>query len=120
MKRHACNVIRTCSKGEMESSCGSALPARGPENIEAARKRETNAFEPLAAPEIAGERETNAPCPMETAKGIGARETNVPKERSAAVRRDGEPLTSAAKKRRQKEAAADKHQRLRGSSPLHP
>jgi hypothetical protein len=38
---------------------------------------------------------------METAKSAGAWETTVPEERSAAVRRDGEPLTSAAKRRRQ-------------------
>jgi hypothetical protein len=40
---------------------------------------------------------------METAESAGARETTVPEERSAAVRRDGEPLTSAAKRRRQTE-----------------
>ncbi len=119
MKRHACNVIGTCSKGEMESSCASALPVREPENTEAARERETNASGPLAAPEVAGKRETNAPYPMETAKSMGARETNVQKETFAAVRRDGEPLTSAAKKRRQKEAAADEHQAAgEGAAPF--
>ncbi len=40
---------------------------------------------------------------MDTAKSTGARETTVLEERSAAVRRDGEPLTSAAKRRRQTE-----------------
>ncbi len=118
MKRHTCNVIGTCSKGEMESSCASALPAREPENIKAARERETNASEPLAVPEVAGERETNALCPMETTESMGARETNVPQERSAAVRRDGEPLASAAKKRRQKEAASNKHQAAALPSPV--
>jgi hypothetical protein len=120
VKRHACNVIGTCSKGEMESSCASALPAREPENIEAARERETNASEPLAVPEVAGERETNAPCPMETTESMGARETNVPEERSAAVRRDGELLASAAKKQRQKEAASNKHQAAAGERPPSP
>jgi hypothetical protein len=96
VKRHTCKVIRTCSKVEMESSCASALQVREPENIKAARERETNASDPLAPPEVAGRRETNAPCPMEAAKSMGARETNVTKERSAAVRRDGEPLTRAA------------------------
>ena len=62
VERHSRNVIRTCSKGEMESSCASALPVREPENIEAARKREINASDPLAAPEVAGKWETNAPC----------------------------------------------------------
>jgi hypothetical protein len=114
VKRHVCNVIRTCSKGEMESSCASALPVRKPENIEAARERETNASEPLAAPEVAGKRKTNAPCPLETAKSMGARETNMSKERSAAVRRDEEPLTSAVKKGGRKEAAADEHQAAAG------
>jgi hypothetical protein len=43
---------------------------------------------------------------MDTAESMGARETTVPEERSAAVRRDGEPLTSAAKRRRQTETEA--------------
>jgi hypothetical protein len=51
---------------------------------------------------------------METAESTGAQETNVPEERSAAVRRDSEPLTSAAMERRQKEAAADRHQAAAG------
>jgi hypothetical protein len=106
-KRHACNVIVTCSNGEMESSCARALQVREPENIKAARRQETNASDPLAAPEAAGRRETKAPCPKGTAKSTGARETNVPEERPTIVRRDGERLTSAAKKRRQKEAVAD-------------
>ncbi len=44
---------------------------------------------------------------METAESAGAQETTVPEERSAAVRRDGEPLTSAAKRRRQTETETD-------------
>jgi hypothetical protein len=44
---------------------------------------------------------------MDTAESTGARETTVPEERSAAVRRDGEPLTSMAKRRRQTETEAD-------------
>jgi hypothetical protein len=111
VERHACTLIRTCSKGEMESSCASALPVRELENIEA--------FHPLAAPEIARKRETNTPCPKGIAKSMGARETNMPKERSAAVRRDGEPLTSAAKKRRQKERLPTDTRRLQESNPLH-
>jgi hypothetical protein len=55
----------------------------------------------------AGERETNASSPMDTAESTGARETTVPEERSAAVRRDGEPLTSEAKRRRQAEPETD-------------
>jgi hypothetical protein len=118
VKRHACHVIGTCRKEGMERSCANAPPERGPENIRAARERETNASEPLTAPEAAGRRETKELCPMKTAKSMGARETNVPEERSAAVRRDGEPLANAAKRRRQKEAAADEHQWTRGSGPL--
>ncbi len=78
VKRHACNVIRTCSKGEMESSCASAPPARESENIEAARKareRETNASDLFKAPQAAEERETNSPCRRETAENVGTRET---------------------------------------------
>jgi hypothetical protein len=90
VKRHACHVIGTCRKDGTERSCADAPPERGPENIEAARERETNASEPLAAPGAAGRWETKEPCPMETAKSMGAQETNVPEERSAAVRRDGE------------------------------
>jgi hypothetical protein len=101
----------------MESSCASALPVSEPENIEAVRRRETNTSDPLAALEAAGRRETNAPFPKVTAESTGARKTNVPEERSAAVRRDGEPLTSAAKKQRQKEAAADRHQAAAGEQP---
>jgi hypothetical protein len=102
-KRHACNVIRTCSNAKMERSCASAPPPREPENIEAAgeaKEGETNASDPLAALEVAG-----------------AQETNVPEERSAAVRRDGEPQTSAAKKWWQKEAAADGHRAATGEQP---
>ncbi len=44
---------------------------------------------------------------MDTAESAGARETTVPEERSAAVRRDWEPLTSMAKRRRQTETEAD-------------
>ena len=44
---------------------------------------------------------------MDMAESTGARETTVPEERSATVRRDGEPLTSAAKRRRQTETETD-------------
>ena len=44
---------------------------------------------------------------MDTAESTGARETTVPEERSAAVRRDGEPLTNMAKRRRQAETETD-------------
>ena len=90
-----------------------ASPTKGVERVVAAREareRETNASGQLTAPEAAGRRETKELCPMGTAESTGAQETNVPEERSAAMRRDGEPLTNAAMERRQKEAAADEHQ----------
>jgi hypothetical protein len=79
-----------------------------------AGERETNASGQLTVPEAAGRRETKELCPMGTAESTGAQETNVPEERSAAMRRDGEPLTNAAMERRQKEAAADRHQAAAG------
>jgi hypothetical protein len=54
---------------------------------------------------------------METAESMGAREINVPEKETAAVRRDGEPLAGAAMKRRQEEAAADRHQAAAGERP---
>jgi hypothetical protein len=61
-ERHACSVIGTQQYREMESSCASAPPARVPENIKAAgkaREWETNASDPLSAPEARKGRETN-------------------------------------------------------------
>jgi hypothetical protein len=48
---------------------------------------------------------------------MGAREINVPEKETAAVRRDCEPLASAAMERRQKEAAANRHQAAAGERP---
>ena len=72
-----------------------------------AGERETNASNRLTAPEASERRETKELCPMDTTESTGARETTVPEERSAAVRRDGEPLTSEAKRRRQTESETD-------------
>ncbi len=97
--------------------------ANGTERVVATDKegeRETNASERLTVPEAAGRRETKEPCPMETAESMGARETNVPEERSAAVRRDGEPLGNAAKRRRQKETVAEEQQAAPGERPSSP
>ena len=97
-----------------------ASPTKGVERVVAAREareRETNASGQLTAPEAAGRRETKEPCPMETAKSMGAREINVPEKETAAVRRDGVPLAGAAMKRRQEEAAADRHQAAAGERP---
>ncbi len=113
-------MIETQQYRRMESSSASAPPAREPVNIEAARKvaeRETNASDPLMAPEARGERETNTPCPRETAMSMGTWETNMPERETAAIRRDGEPLTSAVQERRLEEAAAKKHQAAAGEQP---
>ncbi len=72
-----------------------------------AGERETNASSWLTAPEASERRETKELCPMDAAESTGARETTVSEERSAAVRRDGEPLTSEAKRRRQTESETD-------------
>ncbi len=94
----------------MDSSDASTSPAGEAGHIAvagSAGEPETNASNRLAAPEVSGRRETKEPCPMDTAESAGARETTVPEERSAAVRRDGEPLTSMAKRGRQTETEAD-------------
>ena len=71
------------------------------------RERETNAPNQFMAPRAVEERETNVTCQGKTAENTGTRETTVPEERSAAVRRDGEPLMNAAKRRRQAESETD-------------
>ncbi len=94
----------------MESSDASVSPAGEAGHVAVAGEageRETNASNQLTAPEATGKRETKEPCPMETAESTGARETNVPEERSAALRRYGEPLTNVAKRRRQAETDAE-------------
>ncbi len=100
-----------------------ASPAKEVERVEIAKEtgeRETNASGQLTAPEAAGRRETKEPCSVETAKSTGARETNVSEERSAAVRRDGEPLANAAKRKRQREAATDERPVTTGEQPSSP
>jgi hypothetical protein len=56
-ERHACSKIG--ARQYMESNCASEPPAREPENIKAAgkaRERETNASDPLTAPEARNQR----------------------------------------------------------------
>jgi hypothetical protein len=94
----------------MDSSDASVSPAGEAGHtavVGRAGERETNASSRLAAPEASGRWETKEPCPMETAESTGPRETTMQEERSAAVRRDGEPLTSMTKRRRQTETEAD-------------
>ncbi len=95
----------------MESNSANVPPTKGSPGVEAARKtgeRETNAPSQFKAPQAAEERETNAPCPRETTKNTGTRETNVSEEDTAAVRRDGGPLTIAGQQLRQEVAAVSK------------
>ncbi len=103
-------MIGTRQYIEMDSSDASVSPAGEAGHaavVGETGERETNASYQLAAPEAMGRRETKEPCPMETTESTGAQETNVPEGRSAAVRRDGEPLTGAAKRRRQTETDTD-------------
>ncbi len=116
-------MIGTRQYGEMESGDASASPAGEAGHVAVAGEageRETNASNQLTAPEAMGRRETKEPCPMETAESMGARETNVPEERSTALRRDGEPLTSVAKRRRQTETDAEEPQTDAGERPPSP
>ncbi|MFO0005659.1 MAG: hypothetical protein ACK559_31485, partial [bacterium] len=62
-------------------------------------------------------RETNVPCPRET-ESMRAREINVPEKETAAVRRDGESLTSTVQEWRQEEPAAEQHQARQGGISL--
>ncbi len=79
---------------------------------EKAGEREANSSGQLTVPEAAGRRETKEPCPMGAAESTGAQETNVPEERSATVRRDGEPLTSTAMERRQTDLSQSRAEHL--------
>jgi hypothetical protein len=97
----------------MESSSASALLARELENIEAAGRvaeRETNASDPLMALEVRRERKTNTTSPREMSVSKGEWETNILERETAAVRRNGEQLTSAVQEWRQDKAAAEGHQ----------
>ncbi len=73
-----------------------------------ARERETNTPDQFKAPRAAEGRETNAPCQRETAKNMGTREANVSEKETAAVRRDGGPLTIADQQLRQEDSGASR------------
>ncbi len=106
-------------QGDGEQLCKRTAGQRAGDHRAAgkARERETNASDLLTAPEARKGRETNAPCPRETAQSMGAWEINMPERETAAVRRDGELLTSEVPERWQKEAAADRHQAAAGERP---
>jgi hypothetical protein len=94
----------------MENDSTNILKGEEPRDIVAAGEngeRETNASNQFKAPRAVEEREANVTCQGKTAENTGTRETTVPEERSAAVRRDGEPLMNAAKRRRQTESETD-------------
>jgi hypothetical protein len=95
---------------EMENDSVNILKGEEPRDIEAAGEDgewDTNASNRLTAPEASERRETKELCPMDMAGSTGAREIIVLEERSAAVRRDGEPLTSKAKRRRRTKSETD-------------
>ncbi len=50
---------------------------------------------------------------LSEAESTGARDINVPEKETAAVRRDGEPLTYAAKRRRQTESETEWNNRTK-------
>ncbi len=90
----------------MENDSANILKGEEPRDVAAVGEngeRETNAPNQFKAPRAVEERETNVTCQGKTAESTRTRETTVPEERSAAMRRDGEPLTSEAKRRRQTE-----------------
>ena len=100
-------MVGTQQIKEMENDSANILKDEGPRDIEAAGEDgewDTNTSNRLTAPEASERRETKELCPMDMAGSTGAREIIVLEERSAAVRRDGEPLTSKAKRRRQTES----------------
>ena len=58
---------------------------------------------------------------LSEAESTGARDINMPEKETAAVRRDGEPLTNTAKRRRQtnQRQTPRNHRRMRGSGRPH-
>ena len=90
-------MVGTQQFKEMENDSANILKDEEPRDIVAAGEDgewDTNTSNRLTAPEASERRETKELCPMDMAGSTGARETIVPEERSAAMRRDGEPLTS--------------------------
>ncbi len=103
-------MVGTQQYRKIKNDSANILKGKEPRDIAAAGEsgeRETNASSRLTVPEVSERRETKELCPMDTTESTRARETTVPEERSAAVRRDGEPLTNEAKRRRQTESETD-------------
>ncbi len=90
---------------QAENDSTNILKGEEPRDIVAAGEsgeRETNPPNQFKAPRAVEERETNVTCQGETAENTGAREINVPEKETAAVRRDGGPLTIADQQLRKK------------------
>ena len=95
----------------MENDSNNILKGEEPKDIVAAREsreRETNAPNQFRAPRAVEERETNVTCQGKTAENTGARDINVPEKETAAVRRDGGPLTIADQQLRKGDSAASR------------
>ncbi len=95
----------------MENDSTNILKSEKPRDIVAAGEsgeRETNAPNQFEAPRAAEERETNVFCRGKTAENGGTRETNMSERETAAVRRDGGPLTIADQQRWREDLAASR------------
>ncbi len=95
----------------MENDSNNILKGEEPKDIVVAREsgeRETNVPNQFRAPRAVEERETNATCQGKTAENTGAWEINVPEKETAAVRRDGDPLTIADQQLRKGDSAASR------------
>ncbi len=95
----------------MENDSANILKSKEPRDIVTAGEsgeRETNAPNQFKAPRAVEERETNVTCRGKTAEDTGAREINVSEKKTAAVRRDGGPLTIADPQLRKGNSAASR------------
>ncbi|MFN9910066.1 MAG: hypothetical protein ACK56F_28785 [bacterium] len=104
-------MVGTRQYRKMENDSNNILKGEEPKDIVVAgesRERETNAPNQFMAPRAVEERETNVTCQGKTAENTGAREINVPEKETAAVRRDGGPLTIADQQLRKGDPAASR------------
>ncbi len=95
----------------MENDSTNILKGKEPRDIVAtgeSGERETNAPNQFKAPRAVEVRETNVTCQRKTAENTGAWEINVPEKGTAAVRRDGGPLTIADQQLRKGDSAASR------------
>ncbi len=95
----------------MENDSTDILKSEEPRDIVAVGESgelETNAPNQFEAPRAAEEWETNVFCQGKTAEDAGTRETNVSERETAAVRRDGGPLTIVDQQRWREDLAASR------------